>query len=209
MTPLLVGLTGGLASGKSTVAKLLARAGCEVVDADEVVAALYTPGAAGAQAIREIAGARVLGPEGGVDRPALARRLFHDRALRAEIEAAIHPLVRRQFTAVAAASDADFVVLEATLLVEADYRPDFDLVVTIEADSQTQFARAVARGLTAEQARARLLVQGDGAERLAAADIIIHNDGTLGDLERSVARLMDTLEERLATQRETEAEAET
>lgn len=198
MKRLKVGLTGGMASGKSTVARLLAEAGCDVVDADRLVAELYQPGAAGAEAVREVAGAGVLTAEGAVDHAALARRLFSDPELRGRIEAAIHPLVRQRFEARVEESGAAIVVLEATLLVEAGYRPGFDLVVTVEADAETRLRRAVARGLSEEQARARLVAQGDGAERRAGADIRIDNDGSLADLESAVGWLMSTFQDALA-----------
>ncbi len=188
--PLLVGLTGGLASGKSTVARLLRERGCEVHDADELVAELYRPGAAGAVAVAEVAGDGVLDEAGGVDHAALAARLFDDDELRAAIEAAVHPLVRRSFEERVGDSEAEIVVLEGTLLVEAGYGELLDTVVTVEADPATRLARAVARGLTEDQARARLRAQGDGATRRAGADRRIDNDGSLADLERAVDRLV-------------------
>jgi dephospho-CoA kinase len=197
MSRLLVGLTGGMAGGKSTVAAMLAAAGCEVVDADRLVAELYAPGGAGAAAVGEIAGPDVLTAAGAVDRPALAARFFTDADLRRAVEAAIHPLVRRRFAARAAASAADIVVLEATLLVEAGYGPAFDLVVTVEADSERRLERAIARGLTPEQARARLLAQGDGAARRAGAGVRIDNDGSLADLQAAVDRLLASWTARL------------
>jgi dephospho-CoA kinase len=201
MKSLLVGLTGGMAGGKSTVAAMLAAAGCEVIDADRLVAELYAGDGAGAAAVREIAGPEVLTAEGAVDRPALAARFFSDAVLRRAVEAAVHPLVRQAFEARAAASQADIVVLEATLLVEAGFGPAFDLVVTVEADSERRLERAIARGLTAEQARARLVAQGDGAARRAGADLTIDNDGTLAELQAAVDRLLASCRARLAAQR--------
>lgn len=106
MKPYLVGLTGGLASGKSTVAGWLRDAGLQVVDADQLVADLYRPRAAGAAAVRDLFGASVLNPEGGVDHRALADEVFGDPTARRALEQAIHPLVRRRFEEIAAAAGA-------------------------------------------------------------------------------------------------------
>ncbi len=193
MKRLLVGLTGGLASGKSTVARWLAEAGCRVADADELVAELYRPGAEGSAAIAALAGPAVLTAEGTVDHGALAERLFTEPRLRRDVEAAIHPLVRRRFAALAAAAAEPIVVLEATLLVEAGYAPDFDVVVTVEARPETRVARAVARGMEVGEARRRLAAQGDAATRRAAADVVLVNDGTVEDLRAQADGLLNRL----------------
>jgi dephospho-CoA kinase len=194
--PLLVGLTGGLASGKSTVAGLLAGAGFRVIDADRLVAELYRPGGAGAAAVAELLGPEALDEEGAVDRAAVAERVFADPGARRRLEAAIHPLVRRRFAEIAAAAAEPVAVLEATLLVEAGYGPDFDLVVTVEADPEVRLRRAVDRGLDPADARARLAAQGDGAARRAGADRVIENDGDLADLRRRVEELAGDLRAR-------------
>ncbi len=196
--PLRVGLTGGLASGKSTVAKLLAEAGFLVVDADRIVAELYRPGGAGAAAVSELFGPDALDAAGAVDRAAVAGRVFADAAARRRLEEAIHPLVRRRFAEIAAAAGEPVVVLEATLLVEAGYGPDFDLVVTVEADPEVRLARAVARGSTEADARARLAAQGGGDRRRAGAGRVIDNSGDLAALEAEVAALVAELRERAA-----------
>jgi dephospho-CoA kinase len=194
MSALRVGLTGGLASGKSTVAALLAARGCRVIDADRLVAELYRPGGEGAAAVRELFGEGALTPEGAVDHPAVARRVFADPEARRRIERAIHPLVRRRFAEIAAAEQG-IVVLEATLLVEAGYGPDFDLVVTVEADPERRVRRAVARGMAEAEARARLAAQGDGAARRTGAHRVIWNDADLAALTARVDALMDELRE--------------
>jgi len=191
-----VGLTGGLASGKSTVAAMLAAAGFRVVDADRLVAELYRPGGAGAAAVAGLFGPEALDAAGAVDRAAVAGRAFADSEARRRLEAAIHPLVRRRFAEIAAAAAEPVVVLEATLLVEAGYGPDFDLVVTVEADPEVRLARAVARGLDEAAARARLAAQGDGARRRAGAGRVIDNDGDLAALEAQVAALIAELRAR-------------
>lgn len=194
--PFLLGLTGGMASGKSTVARTLGELGCRVVDADRLVADLYRPGRPGAAAVRELFGPEALTEDGAVDHPMVAARVFADPAARKQLEAAIHPLVRQRFAEIAAqaAEDPtgdDIVVLEATLLVEADYGEDFDLVVTVEAPEEQRLQRAIARGQSPEDARARMKAQGDGEIRRTGADRVLVNDGTLEALRAKVAALVE------------------
>ncbi len=202
MSALRVGLTGGIASGKSTVARLLAARDVRVIDADALVAELYRPGGEGAAAVRALFGEEALGPGGGVDHAAVARRVFADPEARRRLERAIHPLVRRRFEEIAARAEG-IVALEATLLVEAGYGPLFDLVVTVEAGPEVRLARAVARGASEAEARARLAAQGDGAARRAGAHRVIHNDGDLAALEAKVGALVAELRELAAGKRET------
>lgn len=183
-----LGLTGGLASGKSTVARRLAELGATVVDADRLVAELYAPGAAGAQVVAELFGPEFLNSDGAVDKARLAARIFNDPAARARLEAAIHPHVRQRFEEVAADAPG-IAVLEATLLVEAGYKPGFDLVVTVEAPEHVRLARAIKRGLPEAEAKARLAAQGDGAQRRAGADRVIWNESEREELERQVEGL--------------------
>jgi len=205
LTRLLVGLTGGLASGKSTVARMLRESGCLVVDADQVVADLYESGQEGARTVAELAGKEILDEDGAVDHGRLASRLFEDEPLRTAVEAAVHPLVRRQFRRISEGSDAAIIVLEATLLVEAGQAPDFDVVITIEADDDRRLRRAIERGLPEDQARARMAAQGDGSERRAGSNIVLHNDGSLEDLREATTALVDALQPLLAAKRATEA----
>ncbi len=189
---LLFGLTGGLASGKSTVGRWLSDAGFEVVDADRVVAELYAPGGRGAAAVRELFGEEALTADGAVDRPKVAERVFADDAARRRLEQAIHPLVRQHFAAIAAEAEG-VVVYEATLLVESGHCEAFDLVVSVEAPEEKRLEWAVARGMDEASAKARLAAQGGGAPRRARADRVLRNDGTLADLRRAVDALIDEL----------------
>jgi len=189
---LLVGLTGGLASGKSTLAGWLREAGFLVVDADRVVAELYAPGGDGAAAVERLFGDRYLTADGAVDRPQLAARVFADPAARRRLEAAVHPLVRRRFREIAGAATG-VVAYEATLLVESGHSEHFDLVVSVEAPEERRLGWAVARGMDEAAARARLAAQGDGGARRARADRILDNDGTLDDLRRKADQLIDEL----------------
>jgi dephospho-CoA kinase len=178
-----IGLTGGLAAGKSTVAARLRAAGFLVVDADQLVADLYRPGRKGAQAVRELFGEELLDGFGAVDRTRLGERVFGDATDLARLERRIHPLVREAFEQIGAESDTP-VVLEGALLVEAGFAPDFDLLVTVEAPEDVRLKRAVARGMEPGQARARLAAQASEEGRRAEADVVIENTGSLADLER-------------------------
>lgn len=195
MASLTVGLTGGLAAGKSTVARLLAERGFTVVDADRLVAELYGPAQLGAEAVQRLFGRSYLRADGAVDRPRLASLVFSDDTARRRLEAAIHPLVRARFAEVAGATEG-VAVLEATLLVEAGYDPDFDLIVTVEAPAELRLARAVARGATEEEARVRLAAQGGSETRRAAAQWAIENNGSAADLKRAVDALVAEIRRR-------------
>ena len=187
-----VGLTGGLASGKSTVARWLGEAGFQVVDADRLVAELYQPGGAGTEAVRKIFGPEVLDEGGGVVHSKVADRVFRDPEARHVLEKAIHPLVRESFGRLAA--DArDVIVLEATLLVEAGFTPEFDLVITVEAPCEVRLERALERGMDEKDARARILAQGDGEERRAASHRILDNSGDEKHLRHQVDELIGEL----------------
>ena len=201
MSPYRVGLTGGLASGKSTVARRLAAHGFRVFDADRLVAELYGAGAPGSTEVERLFGERLLTPEGAVDKPALARLVFGDTEARARLEAAIHPLVRERFKALAEGGSG-IAVLEATLLVEAGYAPDFDWIVSVEAPRERRLRRAMARGLAETDALARLDAQGDGAERRRAADEILENDGDLDRLEELADGLARSLRDRAELRRD-------
>src|SRR5262245_32981542 len=128
---LTVGLTGGLASGKSTVARWLEELGCTVVDADRLVADLYRPGAPGAEAVRRLFGDGMLDPRGAVDHKKLGTLVFGDAEARRQLEAAIHPLVGHAFATILEAATG-IVVMEATLLVETGGAGRYDVLVTVE-----------------------------------------------------------------------------
>jgi len=196
-----VGLTGGLASGKSTVARWLADAGFRVIDADQLVAELYAPGAPGSEAVRRLFGDEALDASGAVDHARVAAKVFADPEARRALEQAVHPLVRRRFEELVAGSQG-VVILEATLLVEAGYAPGFDGIVSVEAPPELRLARAVARGIPEADARARLLAQGDGAARRQAAGRVIDNSCDVAHLRRQVDELIDELRAIEARRRE-------
>ena len=196
MATLRVGLTGGIAAGKSTVSSWLRDAGYLVVDADQIVADLYRPAGEGARLVGEMFGLSFLTTDGGVDHRRLAQRVFADQEALGRLEAAIHPLVRREF-ANRSRETEQVAVLEAPLLVEAGFAPDFDLLVTVESAPALRLERAVARGLSEKEAASRLAAQTDEATRVAAADVVLRNEGSLTDLRRQVDELIEEIAERL------------
>jgi dephospho-CoA kinase len=198
---LLVGLTGGIGSGKSTVAKLLEERGAVVFDADVLARAAVEPGTPGHDAVVERFGADVLGPGGEIDREALASVVFADPAARRDLEALVHPEVRRLLAeSCEAYRDTDrVIVFSAPLLVETGMHTAFKVLVVVSAPVQTQIERLLRdRGMSEEQVRARVAAQAPLEDKAAVADVIVDNDGTSGELEAQVDRLWDDLRERAA-----------
>jgi dephospho-CoA kinase len=184
-----IGLTGGIGSGKSTVAALLAQHGARVVDADRIAREVVEPGTPGLAAVVAEFGDGVLTPEGALDRPALAGLVFGDPAARARLDAVVHPLVRaRAAELVAGVPDDAVVVQDVPLLVETGQAASFDLVLVVEADVDTRVARLVERGLTAADARARIASQATDEQRRAVADVVLRNDGDRAALAAQVER---------------------
>ena len=188
---LMVGLTGGIGAGKSVVAKRLAELGALVIDSDRLAREVVEPGTDGLREVVEEFGPEVLGPDGALDRPALGRRVFGDDAARRRLEAIIHPRVRARSAELIAAAPPDAVVVnDIPLLVESGIGAGFDLVVVVLAGERTRLHRlAQARGMTAEEARARMAAQATDEQRRAAADVVLDNDGSLEDLLAAVDRL--------------------
>lgn len=187
-----VGLTGGIASGKSTVAAMLRGLGADVFDADEIVRGLYASGGAGAAAARELFGDAVLGPDGGIDRGRIAERVFTDPAARHALEARIHPLVgveRARRFAAAERAGARVAVAEASQLLESKTESDYDRVLLVLAPDELRIERWEAKGADGDDARRRMAAQisGDAARR-RAQDVIV-NDGTLAALREKVAEV--------------------
>jgi dephospho-CoA kinase len=185
---LLVGLTGGIGSGKSTVADLLARHGAVILDADAFARDAVRGGTdALADVVRRF-GDEVLGPDGELDRPRLAAIVFADREALADLEAIIHPEVRRMIAdGIQSHLDTDdVVVLVNPLLIEMGTHRDCDVVVVVSASPETQVARSVARGMDEADVRARLGAQLPLDDRARAADVLIDNEGTREELEAEV-----------------------
>ena len=184
-----IGLTGGLASGKSTVAGLLRQLGAVVFDADEIVAELYGPGGEGARVVRELFGERSLDHDGRVDRSTVARLVFADERKRRDLEARVHPLVRREVARRfedAAGTGARVAVAEASQLLEAGIESEYDHVLLVTAPKAERVRRWQAKGGTAEDAERRISAQISPEAAAARATDVLVNDGTLEDLKRKV-----------------------
>ncbi|MGY1776030.1 dephospho-CoA kinase [Geodermatophilus sp. SYSU D00804] len=191
-----IGLTGGIGSGKSTVAALLAARGALVVDADRIAREVVEPGTAGLAAVVEAFGPDVLTPDGALDRPALAAVVFADPQARARLDGIVHPLVRARAQEVVQSAPEDAVVVQdVPLLVETGQAGAYDLVLVVEADLDTRVARLVLRGLTEDDARARIAAQATDEQRRAVADVVLDNSGAPEALAAQVERFW---EERVA-----------
>lgn len=186
-----VALTGGIASGKTTVANLLAEHGALLIDSDQLAREVVEPGTPGLAQVVTRFGEQVLTQTGRLDRQALGEIVFADAAARADLNAIIHPLVRRRRAELIAQAAADQIVVSVIpLLVETGLVDQFDAVVVVDVPSQTQVARLVRRNdISPEQAQARLDAQASRAERLAAADWVVTNSGSRAELEAQVERL--------------------
>ena len=185
-----IGLTGGIGSGKSTVAALLAQRGARVVDADRIAREVVEPGTPGLAAVVAEFGDGVLTSDGALDRPALAAQVFEDPAARARLDAVVHPLVRARAAELVAEAPADAVVVhDVPLLVETGQAASYDLVLVVETDLETRVARLVERGLSAADARARIAVQATDEQRRAVADVVVRNDGGREALAAQVDRV--------------------
>lgn len=191
-----VGLTGGIACGKSSVARLLAARGAVVIDADVVAREVVEPGTQGLAEVVEAFGPGVLDANGAVDRARLGDLVFADDAARARLEAIVHPRVRARSAELAreaAAGACAVVVHDIPLLVETSQVDDFDIVVVVDAPHDVQLARLSARGLSVEQAEKRLLAQATRAERVSAADVIVDGSGSRDELDSRVDALWQQL----------------
>ncbi len=187
--PCTVGLTGGLASGKSTVAEILERLGAEVFDCDSYVHELYRPGGAGALDVGYLFGNSVLDGQGGVDRDALAAMVLPDFSKRARLEGAIHPLVRDGVEGwLATLGPRAVAVVEAALLVETGSWRNYDLLAVVWCDPEQQLRRAVGRGMPLDRARGLLAAQMPMAEKRELAQVLIDNSGTRDRLDAEVQR---------------------
>ena len=194
---MIIGLTGGIACGKSTVAKMLVARGARVIDADAVAREVVAPGTEGLQAITDRFGAEVLDDDGALDRAALGRRVFGDASARAALEGILHPLIAvesaRQIQQ-AVAEGAPLVVYDAALLIESGRADMFRPLVVVSVRPQTQIDRIMRRdGLDEAGAQARLDAQMPVAGKAALADHVIDNEGDLDATEAQVEALWRTL----------------
>ena len=199
-----VGLTGGIGSGKSEVSRRLAAHGALIIDADVAARAVVAPGTPGLARVAEAFGADVLGPDGALDRDRLGAIVFREPASRERLNAIVHPLVGEwmraaEQAAVDAARGDLIIVHDVPLLAENRRASDFDLVIVVDVPPELQLERLVSqRGMTPDQARARMAAQASRAQRLALADLVIDNSGSLADLDRRVAEVWADLTRRVA-----------
>lgn len=188
-----IGLTGGIASGKSVVASRLEERGAVLVDADALAREVVEPGTQGLTRIVAEFGRDVLGADGRLDRPKLGALVFGDADRLAALNGIVHPLVRSRAAAIAEAAAEDSVVVQdIPLLVETGQGSDFHLVVVVDAPDDVRLQRMLEhRGMTEDAARARMAAQAKRQERLAAADVVLDNSGSLQHLLDQVDRLWD------------------
>ena len=186
-----VGLTGGIGAGKSAVAQRLAARGAVLIDADVLAREVVAAGTDGLAAVVEAFGTEVLGPGGELDRPALGARVFGDEAARRRLEGIIHPRVRARTAELTAAAEPDAIVVnDVPLLVETGLAASYHLVVVVDADPAVRTRRLVTtRGMSEEQAAARIAAQVDDTVRRDAADVVLTNDEGLEELDARVERL--------------------
>jgi dephospho-CoA kinase len=204
-----IGLTGGIAAGKSVVARHLGELGAIVIDHDALAREVVAPGTVGLEEVVAAFGDGVLAPDGSLDRPALGRVVFGDADARARLEGILHPEIRRiaaeREALAGAADDRAVVVHDIPLLVETGQADHFHLLVVVHAPAEQRVARLVAgRGLEDSDARARVGAQATDEERSAVADVVLDGTGTEDGLREQV----DALWQRLLHEVEQESEAE-
>jgi dephospho-CoA kinase len=194
-----VGLTGGIGAGKSAVSRLLEERGAVVIDSDVLAREVVARGTDGLAEVVGVFG-EVLTPEGELDRPAVGRIVFGDAEARRKLEAIIHPRVRARAAEIEAAAPDDAVVVhDIPLLVETGQAGKFDLVLVVDVPPELQVKRLTElRGMTDEEAKQRIASQASREDRLAAADVVVDNSGSLEDLERRIGEIWAELTRRAA-----------
>jgi dephospho-CoA kinase len=201
-----VGLTGGIGSGKSEVSSRLAARGAAVIDADQAARDVVAPGTPGLAQVVAAFGDGVLRPDGSLDRPALGKIVFSDEAALGKLNAIVHPLVHQHMAdaeerAIREGGDEAVIVHDIPLLAEGGQSRSagFDLVIVVDVPPEVQLERLTAhRGMSEEDAAARMAAQATREQRLAIADIVIDNSGTLADLDQRVGEVWADLRARAA-----------
>ncbi|MGV9549764.1 dephospho-CoA kinase [Streptomyces ardesiacus] len=201
-----VGLTGGIGAGKSEVSRLLVEHGAVLVDADRIAREVVAPGTPGLAAVVEAFGEEVLAADGTLDRPKLGSIVFSDPDRLAVLNGIVHPLVGERSRALEEAAAEDAVVVhDVPLLTENGLAPLYDVVVVVDADPATQLDRLVRlRGMSEQDARARMAAQATREQRREIADVVVDNDVPLEELRRRVEELWDGLVRRARTRRPAE-----
>jgi len=191
-----IGLTGGIASGKSSIAAMFAALGVPIIDTDVIAREAVAPGSPGLQAVERLFGKGVLAADGSLDRVKLRGIVFGDGAARRRLEAALHPLIRRRTLERIAETRAPYVIIVVPLLVETDFRAVVDRVLVVDCPESAQIERLMLRdGTTGPEARAMLAAQADRRTRLAAADDVVDNAASLAASEAQVVALHQKYDE--------------
>jgi dephospho-CoA kinase len=195
-----VGLTGGIGAGKSEVSRRLAAQGAIVIDADLIAREVVAPGTDGLAEVVEAFGPELLGPDGGLDRERLGDVVFADPQLLGKLNAIVHPRVGARMQALEeSAGPGAIIVHDVPLIAENNLASAYDLVVVVDVPLRLQLDRLVRlRGLTPEQAQARMAAQASREERLAVAGMVLDNSGSLAELDRQVGDLWTELRRREA-----------
>ena len=193
-----VGLTGGIGAGKSEVSSLLAAQGAVLIDADAIAREVVAPGTPGLAAVTEAFGPGVLQPDGSLNRAGLGEIVFADPAKLDTLNRIVHPLVGERMAEVERAAGADAIVVhDVPLLAENDLANGYDLVIVVDAPAYMQLDRLTRqRGMSADQAQARMAAQASREKRLAVADLVVDNSGSLAELDRQVGDLWAELRRR-------------
>jgi len=192
----LVGLTGGIASGKSHVASLLEELGASSVDADLVAREVVVLGSVGLERVVEAFGHEILLPNGELDRAKLGKVVFADAEKRFELEQILHPLIKARTTQLISEQDSDIVVYAVPLLVEANVDYPFDTIITVEAGVENQVLRLMnSRQMSEDDARARIAAQTSSSDRKARAEYVIDSSGPKDSTKRQVTQVWDQLVE--------------
>ncbi|MEU7580562.1 dephospho-CoA kinase [Streptomyces sp. NPDC041068] len=193
-----VGLTGGIGAGKSEVSRLLVASGAVLIDADKIAREVVAPGTPGLAAVVDAFGREILAPDGSLDRPKLGAIVFADAEKLAVLNSIVHPLVGARSAELEESASGDAVVVhDVPLLAENGLAPLYDVVVVVDASPETQLDRLVRlRGMSEEDARARMAAQATREKRLEIADIVIDNDGPLDGLKERVAEVWADLARR-------------
>ncbi|WP_415951021.1 dephospho-CoA kinase [Streptomyces sp. KLOTTS4A1] len=195
-----VGLTGGIGAGKSSVSEMFEAYGAVLIDADRIAREVVAPGTPGLAAVVEAFGEEILAEDGSLDRPRLGSIVFADPERLAVLNGIVHPLVGARSAELERAADEDAVVIhDVPLLTENGLAPLYDVVIVVDASPQTQLDRLVRlRGMTEQDAKARMAAQATREQRLETADLVIDNDGPLDALEPQVRAVWNELRTRAA-----------
>lgn len=188
--PLRIGLTGGIASGKSLVADCFAELGVTVVDTDVIARQVVSPGSPALKEISESFGAEVISPDGTLDRGAMRSIVFSDENRRLQLEAILHPRIRREAEQQVATVSGHYLIIVVPLLLESPMQAMMDRILVVDCAEDTQIARLMARDVeTEQQARRIMATQASRKDRLAIADDVISNDGEIEDTRQQVHTL--------------------